>query len=1194
MPINTADRERLRKVKSFPSLVKYLREDLEWPIESDDFEAISFDYTPEELGINSKNAAKIIQIKQLRPLATGQPWGVFFVEFAPKRLPIVVLRKILARLVVKKPGRNPADRQVWDLHDLLFISNFGDDDERHLTFAHFTQDEAHADLPELKVLGWDEKDTALHFDLALTTLKTNLAWRDGEAVDDWRRRWAGAFRLRPRQVINTSKELAIRLAALAREIRAKCLQSMDVETDHGPLKSLMAAFKTALIHDLDEAQFADLYAQTISYGLLSMAIRRTVPGEGHAIVVDNLVDLVNSGNPFLKELLTQFLNVGGRRWNDDTGKLIGIDFDELGVNDVVDTLRQANMEAVLADFGNRNPQEDPVIHFYELFLKEYDAKMRIQRGVFYTPRPAVSYIVRSVHELLQTEFGLVDGLADTATWADMLKRHRKLKLPEIEIVDPETREVSRKPIDPATPFVQILDPAVGTATFLVEVIDVIHQTMVSKWKKEGHADLWINQMWNEYVPKHLLPRLHGFELMMAPYAIAHMKIGLKLFETAYTFGPGERARIYLTNSLEPHQDFSDRLAFDVPALAHEALAVNEVKATQVFTVVVGNPPYLREKEKGPERRNDRIGGWVRFGDPERNTPALFDDFIQPLADMGLGVHAKLAYELSVIFWRLVLWMVFEKYRCPGIVAMISPRAYIAGPGHAGVRRHMRSVADQVWLTDLGGDNRGTRKSKNIFDIETGVAIGICVKLPGLKPDKATCIAYQEIKGTSEQKLLGLVAAPEISKATWQKCAPGDDAFFPKKTGKYTSWPKLTDLFPWQHSGSQYKRLWPIGESKAVLEERWQCFMSLSPQDRANAFVETRDRVVDAHQQGAGSKRLTGLARLRRDAHAPPVVRYCYRSLDRQWCMLDERLADFIRPSLVYTCGPRQVFAATFMSKTLGRGPAVSVTNLLPDMDVFCNRGAKDVIPLWRDPAGTTPNVTPGLLAALSSRVGISISAEQLFAYCMAVLAGPAYTDRFEGELATPGPRIPIAEDAEVFREGVRLGGQFVWLQTFGERCLSPSPKTRTAIKGTAKLKKTIPEDEGNYPAAFNYDASTETLHVGAGSVFPLTPEVYGYSVSGFKVIESWLRYRMKERAGRAGGSRSELDKIRPRRWTFSQELLELLWVVEGCVALWPAQEEFLDAAIDCARSSADDLPLPAEADKQEPQLPDEPEQARMF
>ncbi len=328
----------------------------------------------------------------------------------------------------------------------------------------------------------------------------------------------------------------------------------------------MNAFKEALVHDLTEDDFADMYAQTIAYGLLTARISRPA-----GLVADNISDMVPITNPFLKELLETFLDIGGRRSH--------IDFDELGVNEVVALLNnpKTQMEAILRDFGDKNPQEDPVIHFYELFLKEYDAKKRMQRGVFYTPRPVVSFIVRSVDELLRTEFGLVDGLAAKTTWGEMAERFDDLKIPE--------------GVTPDQAFVQVLDPATGTGTFLVEVIDLIYKTMTAKWEVEGHMPLELEQLWNDYVPEHLLPRLHGYELMMAPYAIAHMKIGLKLHETGYRFGSEERVRVYLTNTLEPAPDSEGQLpGVDwAPALAHEAQAVNAMKRVQRFTVVIGNP-----------------------------------------------------------------------------------------------------------------------------------------------------------------------------------------------------------------------------------------------------------------------------------------------------------------------------------------------------------------------------------------------------------------------------------------------------------------------------------------------------------------------------------------------------------------------------------------------------------------------------
>lgn len=551
----TDHRAALAKVKRFDQLIAYLRDEMGWPIAKDSFEDVDdlfYDFTADELGIDPKAAAKIESIKRLRPLSPRQPWGIFFIKFEPKKLPVLVLRRILNQVATKKrASANSAERAAWAADDLLFVSKYGEGDERQISFAHFSQPDTKHDLPTLKVLGWDNLDTPLHLGAVAEKLKTHLAWPEDDAdIETWRKNWRSAFDLRHREVVTTSKELSIRLAELARAIRDRIKTALAHETERGPLTKLMQAFQAALVHDLNADGFADMYAQTIAYGLLSARI-----ADPHKKTADDFAAHMRT-NPFLRELMETFLKVGGRR-----GKAggPGIDFDELGVSEVVELLDDANMEAVVRDFGDRNPQEDPVIHFYELFLKEYDAKKRMQRGVFYTPRPVVAYIVRSVDELLRTEFGLAEGLADTTTWGEMAKGHKDLKIPE--------------GVSPDQDFVQILDPATGTGTFLVEVIDLIHRTLVAKWKAQGHGEKKIDTLWNEYVPNHLLSRMHGYELLMAPYAIAHLKIGLKLYETGYRFGSEERARVYLTNTLEPAQDFSGRFEFAISALAHEAEAV---------------------------------------------------------------------------------------------------------------------------------------------------------------------------------------------------------------------------------------------------------------------------------------------------------------------------------------------------------------------------------------------------------------------------------------------------------------------------------------------------------------------------------------------------------------------------------------------------------------------------------------------
>jgi hypothetical protein len=690
------DTNPLHSIRTFTQLVKYLREELDWPIESDDFDELTFDYAPEELGLDAETAVRIKEIKQLRPLSARQPWGIFFVNFAPKQLPVVALRRILSTLVIKKrQSANQPHQAAWRLHDLLFISSYGETDHRDITFAHFAEEQGTGDLPTLRLLGWDDEDTKLKLDFVEHELKAKLRWPENENdIAAWRTTWSSAFRLRPREVIKTSQHLAIRLAELARSIRKRANSVLTIESEKGALRKMHAAFKEALIHDLSADDFADMYAQTISYGLLTARISRPA-----GLVADNLSDMVPVTNPFLKDLLGAFLKVGGRK-----GK---IDFDELGINEVVHLLRDANMEAVLRDFGDRNPQEDPVIHFYELFLKEYDAKKRMQRGVFYTPRPVVSFIVRSIHEILQKEFGLQDGLADTTTWAEMSRRNKAFEVPA--------------GVSPDEAFVQILDPATGTGTFLVEAIDVIHKTMERRWKKQGRLPLDFQNLWNEYVPEHLLPRLHGFELMMAPYAIAHMKVGLKLFETGYRFESDTRANVYLTNSLEPASGEGKQMIFAewVPALAQEARAVNTIKTRQRFTVVIGNPPYsLLSANLGADQR--KLVEPYKFIDGKR------------IVERGALQFEKNLNDDYVKFFALCEQIL---RRVPmGILGLITNHSYLDNETLRGMRWSLMKTFLSLRFLDLHGSQKkpgGTPigvKDENVFDIQQGVAIALLSRL----------------------------------------------------------------------------------------------------------------------------------------------------------------------------------------------------------------------------------------------------------------------------------------------------------------------------------------------------------------------------------------------------------------------------------------------------------------------------------
>jgi predicted helicase len=827
--------ERLRAIKTFPQLVVYLRDELGWEVSSDDFEELTFEYSAEELGLDSKSAAKVKEIRRLRPLVTNQPWGIFFVNFEPKRLPVVALRRVLRALVTKKrASANPSERPAWAMGDLLFISSYGEADHRDISFAHFVESQEKGDLPTLKVLGWDDEDTGLRLRDVHTRLREFLLWpEDAKDTKKWRERWSKAFLLEHREVIRTSKDLAVQMARLAQRIRKRALKVLEVESDKGPLRKMMEAFKEALIHDLDEDGFADMYAQTITYGLLTARVSREA-----GLVAENVVDMVPVTNPFLRDMLQMFLTVGGRKAK--------IDFDELGINEVVHALREANMEQVLKDFGDKNPQEDPVIHFYELFLKEYDAKKRMQRGVFYTPRPVVSYIARSVHELLQTEFGLEDGLADTTTWGEMATRNKCLKIPQ--------------GVDPNSPFVNILDPATGTATFLVEVIDLVHKTMKAKWLKQGHMALEIGKLWNEYVPNHLLPRVHGYELLMAPYAVAHMKIGLKLWETGYRFKSDERARIYLTNALEPPTQLRRQREFEdwAPALAHEAQAVNTIKRNQCFTVVIGNPPYSKVSGNMSDAAQELVERY-KFVDGQ-----------------ALGERKHWLQDDYVKFLSLTQRNI-DRSGC-GVAGLITNHGFLDNPTFRGLRQSLANTFNSFRVFDLHGNmNKGERAADgspddNVFDIRQGVSISLASRF-GLVQSLVT---HSELWGSRDAKYHWL-SHHGVLEAKFKPLLPSTPYYFflPKNAdfdAEYFQFTKISEAMPVSSTGILTARdHFVIDFEDAPLLARMGTFLDkrLDDEDVGSKLGLSENyawRVADARRALLSEK---GIGHLLRDLHYRP-------------------------------------------------------------------------------------------------------------------------------------------------------------------------------------------------------------------------------------------------------------------------------------------------------------------------------------
>lgn len=1107
----------LRTITDFADLLAYLRDELHWPVEDYALEDLTFEYDADELGLKDEEAEKLKDgtIRQLRPLPGGQPFGIFFVEFGAARLPVVVLRRILNALVIKKRNSaNPADRQRWDAADILFISAFGESDDREIAFAHFHKDPDTTELPILRVLGWDGSDTPLKTKHVAEVLKNRLHWPDNPADQDaWRKQWRGAFRHRLGHVIKTSSDLADALAHFARKIRDAATTIIAHESEaKGHLRKLHRAFQSALIHDLTEEAFADTYAQTVTYGLLTAAISRTEMSEGRhgtALTQEDITAMVPVTNPFLKEMLQEFLKIGGRKG--------GVDFDELGINEVVELLRgeETDLPAILRDFGNRKPGEDPVIHFYETFLTAYNKKLKIQRGVFYTPNPVVSYIIRSVDELLKTEFHLEHGLADTINWGEFIQKS-KINNPQSEIkLPPLTDEPGcTETISPDEFFVQILDPATGTATFPVEIIDVIFKYLKNLWKERGAAAMPriplpencklntenFSAWWNCYVPYALLPRLHGYELMMAPYAIAHMKMGLKLAETGYRFQSEERARIYLTNALEPWVKQLPLIGFD--ALAHEAAAVNEIKRHKRFTVIAGNPPYSGLSSNMSEYAL-RIVDAYRFVDGA------------PLNERKLWIQDD-----YVKFMRTAQ-STLETTRI-GLFGFITNNGYLENPTFRGMRRSLMHTYQKLYLLDLHGNSSKREQApdgsedKNVFDIKQGV--GIC-----LGAHNVPCAPVQQANlwGTKESKSDWLsshsLATTKLAKLT--PSAPyypfvEQDALTKEE---FSSWISIWDAFESYGTGVVTGRdALTTNFDKVSLLDNLTRFASLSEVDARREFslgADARDWKISTAQNDLRNN--------------PPskesLVAIQYRPFDVRWTHYTGNsrgiYASPCRSTMIHMLQGSNLGLVTARSNASSANDHFFVTRHITEAK--CGESSRQcaLFPLKLLQSenskgedfdfGTTKdsNFSATLLSALR-RIQVEaerFTPEDIFHYIYAVFHSPGYRSRYAEFLKIDFPRLPLTGSLELFRELARLGGELTALHLLEAKSLD-QPRSEF-IGGSREVTKIGWVDDTVWINAGGKKAATTP----GTSGFKGVPEnVWNFHIGGYQVCEKWL----KDRKGR--------------------------------------------------------------------------------
>ena len=747
------------------------------------------------------------------------------------------------------------------------------------------------------------------------------------------------------QTIKSSLKLAEMMAGKARllsDVIEKALTSDETHNEDSTLKDQMIAFKEILIHDITPKGFADVYAQTIAYGMFAARLHDpTLPTFSR----QEAAELIPKSNPFLRKLF---------------GYIAGPDIDDRIkwiVDSLVDIFLACNVAEILKNYGKATKMEDPIIHFYETFLSEYDPKLRKARGVWYTPQPVVNFIVRAVDDILKTEFDLPQGLADTSK----TKVQVNLQGKKIE------QEIHK---------VQILDPATGTGTFLAEVIKQVHT------KFESQKGIWSN-----YVETHLLPRLNGFELLMASYAMAHLQLDLLLTETGYKPTKEQRLKIYLTNSLEEsHPDTGTLFA---NWLSAEANAANQIKRDVPVMCIIGNPPYSGESaNKGEwimnlmEDYKKEPGGKEKL--KERNPKAINDDYVK--------------------FLRYGQY--FIEKNGSGVLAFINPHGFIDNLTYRGMRWNLLKTYDKIYTIDLHGNAKKKEIAPdgsadiNVFDIEQGVSINFFIKTGKKKPNELGQVFHYDLFGKRELKY-NFLSENNLKSVPYKEVkivAP--NYFFVTKDFKeqsnYNNGISVNELFPISTSGIKT-------HSDGTL-------VNFTKHESSNQFYNYRPfdiRNIEYDLNKVQRHRFSVMKHMLKDNLAIMTCRQL-STFDFQHILISKYLVDMCTVSL-QTKETTYAFPLYLYPEINGQQTISQTTERTPNLNTeIVKQIAEKLGLIFTNEKETTKNTFAPI---------------DILDYIYAVLHSPTYREKYKEFLKIDFPRVPYPKDANTFWQLVKLGGE---------------------------------------------------------------------------------------------------------------------------------------------------------------------------
>lgn len=718
----------LRNVNSIESMLRYCNDSLKWNIDEeyfDDIDELTYDFTASDLGIKDEEFARINTLKQMRPLSDNQDWAVFLVEFEGKRIDVTALRRVLNAIIPKRTNR---DRMTWTCDHIFFMCLWGEYSVRSIGFSAF--EEYEKSLPVMKIIyctpAIESTEGIRNFENKIAFLECNR----NESFIDRLQFWNQALKRR-NQNIHSAQQLTETLASKAIEISDTLSDQLAIENEDGRIHKLYHRFNNALNIELNEAEFVRMYAQTIVYGLFSA---RCMNPQVTSFDMVEAVKCIPSTNPLLKLLMKELLGNDG-----------AVNFDELNITELIDSLKDTDIESILEDFNRQTGygKEDPLVLFYEKFLDLFEKEKKKRCGVYYTPAAVVEFIIRSVSELLKTRFQCQKCFSDNR--------------------------------------VSVLDPAVGTGTFLYKVINTVYEDFKKEKRLTGEA---FNKEWTKYLEEKLLPRLYGYEFMAAPYAMAHMKIAMKLKETGYEFPANSRVQIFLANSLIEGKHSIEN---EGDPLEIENALAESVRKDNKINVVIGSPPFHADSKNQNE--------WIM---------ALMEDYKkEPGSTERLREkNPKLINDDYVKFIRLAEYIV--KNQDNAIIAYIIPFSYASNLTFRGMRWNLLKQFSEIYILDMHGNVMGRdaadsiERDENILDIQLGVCVSFFVK----KKDENSGFAkvfYSDFRGSRERKYRFLLNA-KFEDIQWTTVNPVEPYYFFKPVDlshadEYNTGISLADLFP---------------------------------------------------------------------------------------------------------------------------------------------------------------------------------------------------------------------------------------------------------------------------------------------------------------------------------------------------------------------------------------------------------------